>query len=271
MKILLTGKPGIGKSTIIKNFLQLYSGKKNGIVITRMLDGNGENQGFKAENLKGETKTIAHRKNVHSDIVIGNGHMVDISAIDTFVVPELLLSDSSDVLTIIDEIGRMQSYSVKFIEAVRKLIKSNNPLLGTIVFDDEPFAREFKSNPQVILVLVTKENKDQLPSILNTMYSHNIEYSSLIPNQKDTCRTLLKNYFDKNMFLQIGKLFNNAIPYIAGGKVEKNNETFTIKGNHGEHIVEKVMVTLRATVTYLMDLENMLGRRENAPIYKPRY
>lgn len=238
MKILLTGAPKIGKSTIIQKFIRNLTGSIHGIVVSRMYDENGKNQGFQAKSLSGGgVRTIAHRSLVNSDIVVGNGHKVDIQAIDDFVVPEIENGIRDNTLTVVDEIGIMQAHSSLFLETVEKLLNSKCPVLGTIVYDDEPFSRPFKNLSSVILVQVTLENRDMLPELLHIIFTKRDVLSTLSPKQSQVIHDLLQGYFDNGSFTQIKKLFNNALSYLRDDRVHKKGGNYEVRGNTHAHSV----------------------------------
>lgn len=175
MKILLTGAPGVGKSTVLKRVREQYRGEAYGIVASDIRDASGERQGFIATNQTGEQRVFAHRSQIYSKYVVGGKYFVDLQVIDHFIVPELeegLRHPSA--LTFLDEIGRMQSFSPLFLDTVARLIESRANLLATIVFDPEPWSLWFKSHPRVTLIEVTRENRDLLPNHLLSLLNSEI-------------------------------------------------------------------------------------------------
>lgn len=163
MKILLTAKKGVGKSTVIQKFIDRYKDPVNGFVISRMKDRNNENQGFVAQTFDGRMEIFSHKKLVKSKYIIGDNHNVDLDVVDNFLVPEIekgLLNPSN--LIVIDEIGRMEAFSEKFLDVVKEAINSENNILGTIVYEDEPWSIEFKKDPRVKIIEVTLKNRDHL-------------------------------------------------------------------------------------------------------------
>lgn len=62
----------------------------------------------------------------------------------------------------IDEIGKMECFSQRFIEAVRRLLESGKPLLATVAQKGSGFIREAKSWPAGRLLHVTRENRDEV-------------------------------------------------------------------------------------------------------------
>lgn len=240
MKILLTGHPKAGKSTILEKFRANYTGKMVGVIGHAITAEDGSRLGFEAENMQGERKMYAHKTLIKSDFVVGNKFFVDVAVIDGFFVPELRKSlGNIESLVLLDEIGRMQSFSPLFLNIVRETLNSNASVLGTIVYDPEPWSIEFKNHPEVILVNVTEQNRDALLELLLTIFSHEGDYQKLDKGQRELVKSLLREYFEKNAFVQIKKLFNNAIPYVLGNKITQGVKPFEyiVKGNTRGHKV----------------------------------
>lgn len=259
MKILLKGKPKVGKSTVLQKFIDLYHGSSVGIIIHRMKDSNGFNHGFKAITLDGRGKIIAHRELVNSNIIVGNSHKVDIKAIDEFVVSEISKGlDERKDLIIIDEIGRMQSFSNKFLATVSKVQNSESNILATIVYDPEPWSLEFKNNKHIILVEVTELNRDILPESLSIIFSNAKTIEKLTQPQKQIINKMLSEYLQNGQLLMINKLFNNAISYFLEKKIRKTEliNHYKVNGKHGSYTVK------RKGTKYLCTCDLYNGRAE---------
>jgi nucleoside-triphosphatase THEP1 len=173
MKILLTAQKGVGKSTVVQKFIDLYKGNKTGFVISRMKDREFENQGYFAKTFDGRMEILSHKKLIKSDLIVGDNNNIDIDVVDNFLVPEIKKGLRNNDLIIIDEIGRMQSFSSDFLATVREAINSSNNILATIVFDNEPWSMEFKKHPDVLIIEVTLENRNDLPSKLMKLFNFN--------------------------------------------------------------------------------------------------
>ncbi|OGM29366.1 hypothetical protein A2801_01615 [Candidatus Woesebacteria bacterium RIFCSPHIGHO2_01_FULL_41_10] len=240
MKILLTGKPGIGKSTILEKVKYNFSGNKFG-VISKEVKKNNKRVGFEAINHAGEKRIFAHTTDIASDYIIGDKYFVDLKAIDNFVVPELEKGiNNPESLVFIDEIGRMQAFSGTFLKTVGKVLNSSSNILATIVFDPEPWSIEFKENKNVVLVRVYEENRDLLPGLLGTIFDHSSDFHKLSKSQQKFVIDLTRKYFEEENFIQISKLFKNAITYVVEKRVKviKPGE-LEVKGNTDTHKVEK--------------------------------
>jgi nucleoside-triphosphatase len=77
-------------------------------------------------------------------------------------VPALERALQSPRLAVIDEIGKMEIFSARFREVVSYAISSGNKILGTIMQESDPFADAVKSHPNVRLITVSRENRDDV-------------------------------------------------------------------------------------------------------------
>ena len=69
---------------------------------------------------------------------------------------------SSGSLLVVDEIGPMELLSEHFRRTVMQALESPLPLLGSIVKRPHPFADRIKRLPQVTLVTVSAQNREEL-------------------------------------------------------------------------------------------------------------
>lgn len=208
-----------------------------GIVTKEIRDNNGDRVGFTAVSLDEKEKLLSHKSELSTPYVMGSGYNVDLDAIDSFIVPELKKGLKSKKLVIMDEIAKMQAFSESFLDIVKELLDSDTPVLGTIVYKDEPFAHGFKERKDVVLVVVTEENRDSLTETLDIIFTNLKAYMSLTEIQQNKARLLLHEYINKNQLIQARKLFKNAIPYVVRNKVQKLANGFSVEGNTHTHEV----------------------------------
>jgi len=240
MKILLTGKPGIGKSTILDLVKKDFAGEKFGIIGREIRNKEGNRVGFEAVSHKGKRKTYAHTEDLRSDYVVVEKYFVDLEVIDNFVVSEIRKGiNNPKALVFIDEIGRMQAFSQRFLETVSEILTSNSNVLASIVFDPEPWSIKFKTNDHVILIHVSKSNRNELPRVLQTIYDNSDYFHKLTPKQREFVIRLAKEYFDNEKYIQVSKLFKNAIPYVVQEKINGKSSKFKVEGNTRQHFVKQ--------------------------------
>ncbi|MFC2021735.1 NTPase [Chloroflexota bacterium] len=156
---LLTGRPGTGKTSLIKQVAAQMKGKAGGFY-TEEIRSQGTREGFRLVTLDGEETILAH-VNIHSPYRVSK-YGVSIDALDRVGVPALHKAAQQYDLVVIDEIGKMELFSANFREAVSQLIGSGTRILGTIMLNPNPWADAIKRQPQVNLVTITRDNYRQV-------------------------------------------------------------------------------------------------------------
>ena len=156
---LLTGRPGTGKTSLVKQVVVLMKGKAGGFY-TEEMRTSGVREGFRLITLDGEEAVLAH-VSMHSPYRVSK-YGVDIDALDRVGVPALCRAAQQGELVIIDEIGKMELFSATFREAVSLMIDSETKVLGTIMLSPDPWADTIKRKPQVHLITVTRDNRQQV-------------------------------------------------------------------------------------------------------------
>jgi len=110
--------------------------------------------------LDGQHTILAH-VDIHSPYRVSK-YGVDIASLDRVGVSALNQAAKEGNLVIVDEIGKMELFSANFREAVWQVISSGKKVLGTIMFQANPWADAIKRQPQVNLVEVTRANYHQV-------------------------------------------------------------------------------------------------------------
>jgi nucleoside-triphosphatase len=161
--ILLTGPPGVGKSTIIRQVVGRL-GSRSGGFFTQEVRVDGQRTGFEVVTLSGQTAVLATRDPAPAfarEAALGR-YRVNLAAIDELVIPALQTALAQEQIIVVDEIGPMELFSAPFYELVLQLLDSHVPITGTIVQRPHPLADRVKAHPRVRLWPVTLENRDGL-------------------------------------------------------------------------------------------------------------
>ncbi len=167
--ILLTGPPGVGKSTAIKKITALL-GQRAGGFYTREFRVKGKRAGFEIITLDGRRAWLASQvSNVtfKEEAPFGK-YRINVRAIDSTIVPALRRAEKLGKIIVIDEIGPMEIVSKLFCQTVLELLNSQLKILGAIVQRPHPFADRVKTHPRVSLHEITLTNRDHLPTQIFT-------------------------------------------------------------------------------------------------------
>ena len=154
---LLTGPPGVGKTSIIR---QAVTRIEAGGFYTDEIRESGERQGFRLVTLDGKSAMLAHTE-FKSPHKVGK-YGVDIASLEAVGVAALRRAIQEEPVVVIDEIGKMELFSEAFRQVVLEALESGKKVLGTIMLKSHPWADEIKRRPDVELVWLTKDNRQQV-------------------------------------------------------------------------------------------------------------
>jgi nucleoside-triphosphatase len=169
--LLLTGRPGVGKTTVIRRVIELLSGWSLRGFYTEEIREDGGRKGFRAVSVDGDETVIA-RADGSTGPRIGR-YTVDVPAIDE-IVEEALggRKDTADVY-VVDEIGKMECLSGSFLGAMNDLVNRSEPVVATVARSGRGLIDEVKQRPDSRLVEVTRANRDDLPErIVGWLQAH---------------------------------------------------------------------------------------------------
>jgi nucleoside-triphosphatase len=178
LKILVTGRPGVGKTTLVsKVFKSLREkGVSAGGMITYEVREEGVRTGFIVEDLKTGLKGIMASVSHSPGPRVGK-YVVNVEEVERVGVSAVENSLACDEVVIIDEIGPMELYSNAFKKVVSKAFSSPKNIVATIHYkaSQNSFCRSILSTPDVKTYVVSVENRDFLSS---TILGELISYSS---------------------------------------------------------------------------------------------
>lgn len=159
--LLLTGVPGVGKTTVIRRVAGLLAGQRVVGFYTEELRVAGQRQGFLLIGFGGQQGLIAHVDFPKHHRVGKYG--VDVSALDR-LAEATLAPDPATAVFLVDEIGKMECLSPRFVAAVRKVLASDNTVVATVSQGGGGFMAEVRQRQDSLLWEVTRRNRDQLPT-----------------------------------------------------------------------------------------------------------
>ncbi|MGD8273306.1 MAG: nucleoside-triphosphatase, partial [Desulfobacterales bacterium] len=157
--ILITGFPGSGKTTLFRRLVdELQHLNPVGFYTAEIREGKSR-RGFELCSLDGRTGTLAH-VDLRTGYRVGK-YGVDINGFEAFLA-ELPLWAPQTGLVMIDEIGKMECLSDRFIEIIKSVFDSDRRLVATIAQKGGGLIAQLKKRTDVRLFVLTRENQDKI-------------------------------------------------------------------------------------------------------------
>ncbi len=166
--ILITGLPGVGKTTLIKNLSEsLESFHPVGFYTEEIREG-GARKGFELISLEGKKSLLSH-KEIGSPYQVGQ-YKVDVKGFEDFL-GSIPFFNPSICLLIIDEIGKMECLSLRFQEILKEILDSEKWVIATIASKGSGLIAEVKRRNDVQLFEITRGNRDSLLKEISDFFS----------------------------------------------------------------------------------------------------
>lgn len=165
--IFLTGAPSSGKTTVIKKVVSGLLQPANGFYTEEEKVGD-KRIGFLMHTLDGKKGYLAHQ-DIESEFHIRR-YGVSIKNIEEIAANSITPVDNN--IIILDEIGKMECFSRKFVDAATKALNSDNIVIGTITFGGTDFILKVKERTDIEIIEVTLKNRDKLPEIILGKIKH---------------------------------------------------------------------------------------------------
>ncbi len=157
--IFITGKPGCGKTTLIKEILKELKIPAQGF-FTEEIREKGKRVGFKIKTLNQKEGILAH-KDLKSQFRVSK-YGVNLKDLEEIGVKELEKGLEKEHLLIVDEIGKMELFSQRFKDIILRSLESKNKVLGTIMIKENPFSKKIKKRRDTKIFYLTPENKKRI-------------------------------------------------------------------------------------------------------------
>ena len=159
--LLLTGRPGIGKTTVIKAVAETL-GERAGGFYTEEIRGPGGRKGFGLTTLDGQKAVMAHVNLRRQGRPRVGRYGVDVSAIEQVGVTALRRATKAGRIIVVDEIGKMELFCGPFKEAVLQAVNGPCTVVATAMAKPNPWVDSLKAMPNVTLWEVTAGNRDHM-------------------------------------------------------------------------------------------------------------
>jgi nucleoside-triphosphatase len=157
--LLLTGRPGVGKTTVVRRVAAALGETGVGGFYSEEIRGGGTRRGFRLATFAG-----------HETAMAGVGfrgprvgkYGVDVAAVEALVGPALAEHDRLAVY-LVDEIGKMECLAPGFVRAMRRLLASPRLVVATVALRGGGLIAEVKARPDAQVWEVTRNNRDAMP------------------------------------------------------------------------------------------------------------
>lgn len=162
--ILITGLPGVGKTTLVRKLVEELKQFHPVGIYTEEIRKEGIRKGFELISLDGRKGLLSHT-NIQSPHRVGK-YKVDVKGFEAFLGSIPLLNPSTRLI-MIDEIGKMECLSEKFKSLLKETLDSEKWVIATIAFRGNEFIEELKKRKDLRLFEITQSNRNfMLPDIL---------------------------------------------------------------------------------------------------------
>lgn len=159
--VFITGAPSSGKTTVIKKVIEQLPVPAKGFYTEEEKIDN-KRVGFLMHTLDGKKGYLAHQ-DIPSEYHIRR-YGVSIQNIESIAIPAI--TPNTERVIILDEIGKMECFSPKFIQAAQKALDSPCIVIGTITLGGTDFILDVKQRKDIEILEVTLENRNLLPDII---------------------------------------------------------------------------------------------------------
>ena len=161
--LLLEGRPGVGKTTVIKAVVDQLGDRAGGFYTEEIRDQDGRRRGFRLVTLGGDEAVMAHTDLRARNRPRVGRYGVNVEAVDEVGVSAIRQALRPGQVVVIDEIGKMELFSDAFKRAVTDAVAGANRVLATVMSGPHPWVNQIRERPQVEVCRVTVANRDRLP------------------------------------------------------------------------------------------------------------
>jgi nucleoside-triphosphatase len=161
--VLVTGRPGIGKTSVIEAVAREFRHVAGGFTTSEIRE-HGVRKGFRVTTLDGKSAVLAHI-DFSQQVRVGK-YGVDVPAFERLALHALQDAILRRRIVVIDEIGKMELTSKLFSDIVGEALDSPAIVLAAVMERRHAFADQIKRRADVVIFELTVETRNNLPGTI---------------------------------------------------------------------------------------------------------
>ena len=157
--LLITGLPGVGKTTLIKKLYEELKPLHPAGFYTAEIREGGIRRGFELIGLDGKRGLLSHVA-IETPYRVGK-YRVDVRGFEDFLEAISFFGASTGIV-MIDEIGKMECLSERFKRVLKEILDGEKRVIATIASGGSGLIEEIKIRQDVRLFEMTQKNRGSL-------------------------------------------------------------------------------------------------------------
>ncbi|MCX6651807.1 MAG: NTPase [Methanomassiliicoccales archaeon] len=165
IKIGITGLPGAGKTHALIKVIEMLEAEEIivGGMITEPIIEDNRRIGFSVMDWRTKQKSVLAHTEIQSKFMVGK-FGVDLTILESVGVAALMRACEEANVIVIDEVGKMEVESEKFVGAVKFALDVEKPMLLTLHKKSRnPLLQDIRRRDDVRILEVTPINRNLLP------------------------------------------------------------------------------------------------------------
>lgn len=165
IKIGITGLPNAGKTQALIKVIEMLEESEQSVggMITEPITKKNRRLGFYIVDWMTKEKDVLAHVDFDSKVIVGR-YKVNIDALERIGVNAIENAGAECDIIIIDEVGRMEVESERFVDAVKKILEEDKPLILTLHKKSRnPLLQDIRRRDDVRILEVTPINRNLLP------------------------------------------------------------------------------------------------------------
>ena len=162
--LLITGSPGVGKTTVLLKTVNILKEKGHcvGGMVSREVREGGTRVGFETLDLSSQKRGWLARVNQKTGPMLGK-YRVNLGDLENVGVQAITDAFKNSDVIAIDEIGPMELFSQKFRDATQKALESHKLVIAVVHWKAQNrLINDAKNREDAETITVTPENRDHL-------------------------------------------------------------------------------------------------------------